>query len=238
MDMFERTRRLIGAEALETLNDARVIVFGLGGVGGSVAEALLRAGVGHLTFVDADCVDETNLNRQIIATRETVGMPKAEAMRARALSIRPDADVLAVQAFYDAQSAGRFDLSAYDYVADAIDTVTSKLLLIERATAAGVPIISAMGAGNKLDPSRFRVCDIAKTSVCPLARVMRRELKKRGIDHLKVVFSPEQAAPTQQREAPPPGRRSVPASAPWVPPTAGLLLAQAVILDLISNRSK
>ena len=203
MDMFERTRRLIGAEALEALNDARVIVFGLGGVGGSAAEALLRAGVGHLTFVDADCVDETNLNRQIIATRETVGMPKAEAMRARALSIRPDADVLAVQAFYDAQSAGRFDLSAYDYVADAIDTVTSKLLLIERAVAAGTPIISAMGAGNKLDPSRFRVCDISKTSVCPLARVMRRELKKRGIDHLKVVFSDEAAAPAHGRRARP-----------------------------------
>ena len=226
MDMFERTRRLIGAEALKALNDARVVVFGLGGVGGSAAEALLRAGVGHLTFVDADCVDETNLNRQIIATRETVGMPKAEAMRARALSIRPDADVLAVQAFYDAQSAGRFDLSAYDYVADAIDTVTSKLLLIERATAAGVPIISAMGAGNKLDPSRFRVCDISKTSVCPLARVMRRELKKRGIDHLKVVFSDEPPLP-------PTGGARAPASISFVPTAAGLVLAGAIVRDLI-----
>lgn len=231
MDMFERTRRLIGAEALETLNDARVIVFGLGGVGGSAAEALLRAGVGHLTFVDADCVEETNLNRQIIATRETVGMPKAEAMRARALSIRPDADVLAVQAFYDAQSAGRFDLSAYDYVADAIDTVTSKLLLIERATAAGVPIISAMGAGNKLDPSRFRVCDIAKTSVCPLARVMRRELKKRGIDHLKVVFSDEAPLP------PTDGARA-PASISFVPTAAGLVLAGAIVRDLIGAQPR
>ena len=226
MDMFERTRRLIGAEALERLDRARVIVFGLGGVGGSAAEALLRAGVGHLTFVDADCVDVTNLNRQIIATQETVGMPKAEAMRARALSIRPDADVQAVQAFYDAGSAPQFDLQAYDYVADAIDTVTSKLLLIERATAAGTPIISAMGAGNKLDPARFRVADIRQTSVCPLARVMRRELKKRGIGHLKVVFSDEPPLTAID------GARA-PASISFVPTAAGLVLAGAIVRDLI-----
>ena len=226
MDQFERTRRLIGADALETLRRSRVIVFGLGGVGGSAAEALLRAGVGNLTFVDADCVDETNLNRQIIATRETVGQPKAEAMRFRALSIWPEANIEAVRAFYDAQTAGQFDLSSYDYVADAIDTVTSKLLLIERAVAAGTPIISAMGAGNKLDPSRFRVADISQTSVCPLARVMRRELKKRGIAHLKVVFSDE--APLPPRD----GERA-PASISFVPTAAGLVLAGAIVRDLI-----
>lgn len=226
MDMFERTRRLIGAEAMEKLDRARVIVFGLGGVGGSAAEALLRAGVGHLTFVDADRVDGTNLNRQIIATRETVGMPKAEAMRARALSIRPDADVRAVRVFYDEQTAGGLDLREYDYVADAIDTVTSKLLLIGRATAAGTPIISAMGAGNKLDPSRFRVSDISKTSVCPLARVMRRELKKRGIERLKVVFSDEPPLPPKD------GARA-PASISFVPTAAGLVLAGAIVRDLI-----
>lgn len=226
MDMFDRTRRLIGAEALERLRKARVIIFGLGGVGGSAAEALVRAGVGRLTFVDADCVDATNLNRQIVATQDTVGMPKAEAMRARALAIFPEAQIEAVRAFYDAHTADRFDLRAYDYVADAIDSVSAKLLLIERATAAGTPIISAMGAGNKLDPSRFRVADIYATSVCPLARVMRRELKKRGIARLKTVYSDEEPLPPQD------GERS-PASISFVPPAAGLVLAGAIVRDLI-----
>lgn len=226
MDMFDRTRRLIGAEALERLRKARVIIFGLGGVGGSAAEALVRAGVGRLTFVDADCVDATNLNRQIVATQDTVGMPKAEAMRARALAICPEAQIEAVRAFYDAHTADRFDLRAYDYVADAIDSVSAKLLLIERATAAGTPIISAMGAGNKLDPSRFRVADIYATSVCPLARVMRRELKKRGIARLKTVYSDEEPLPPQD------GERS-PASISFVPPAAGLVLAGAIVRDLI-----
>ena len=237
MDMFERTRRLIGAEALEALNDARVIVFGLGGVGGSAAEALLRAGVGHLTFVDADCVDETNLNRQIIATQETVGLPKAEAMRARALSIRPDADVLAVQAFYDAQNAARFDLRAYDYVADAIDTVTGKLELITRAKAAGTPILCAMGTGNKLDPTSFTVTDLSKTAGDGLARVMRKELKKRGITHLKVVYSTELPHKTLFQPEPEPGstRRSTPGSVPFVPPVAGLIAASQVVKDLLAK---
>ncbi len=226
MDMFDRTRRLIGAEALERLRKARVIIFGLGGVGGSAAEALVRAGVGRLTFVDADCVDATNLNRQIVATQDTVGMPKAEAMRARALAIFPEAQIEAVRAFYDAHTADRFDLRAYDYVADAIDSVSAKLLLVERATAAGTPIISAMGAGNKLDPSRFRVADIYATSVCPLARVMRRELKKRGIARLKTVYSDEEPLPPQD------GERS-PASISFVPPAAGLVLAGAIVRDLI-----
>lgn len=226
MDMFDRTRRLIGAEALERLRKARVIIFGLGGVGGSAAEALVRAGVGRLTFVDADCVDATNLNRQIVATQDTIGMPKAEAMRARALAIFPEAQIEAVRAFYDAHTADRFDLRAYDYVADAIDSVSAKLLLIERATAAGTPIISAMGAGNKLDPSRFRVADIYATSVCPLARVMRRELKKRGIARLKTVYSDEEPLPPQD------GERS-PASISFVPPAAGLVLAGAIVRDLI-----
>ena len=226
MDMFDRTRRLIGAEALERLRKARVIIFGLGGVGGSAAEALVRAGVGRLTFVDADCVDATNLNRQIVATQDTVGMPKAEAMRARALAIFPEAQIEAVRAFYDAHTADRFDLRAYDYVADAIDSVSAKLLLIERATAAGTPIISVMGAGNKLDPSRFRVADIYATSICPLARVMRRELKKRGIARLKTVYSDEEPLPPQD------GERS-PASISFVPPAAGLVLAGAIVRDLI-----
>ena len=226
MDSFERTRRLIGAEALDVLRRSRVIVFGLGGVGGSAAEALVRAGVGNLTFVDADCVEETNLNRQIIATRETIGRPKADVMRERALSICPEAQIEAVRVFYDMSTAGRFDLGAYDYVADAIDTVSSKLLLIERAASAKTPIISALGAGNKLDPSRFRVADIFQTSVCPLARVMRRELKKRGIARLKTVFSDE--PPLTARD----GERS-PASISFVPPAAGLVLAGAIVRDLI-----
>ena len=226
MDMFDRTRRLIGAEALERLRKARVIIFSRGGVGGSAAEALVRAGVGRLTFVDADCVDATNLNRQIVATQDTGGMPKAEAMRARALAIFPEAQIEAVRAFYDAHTADRFDLRAYDYVADAIDSLSAKLLLVERATAAGTPIISAMGAGNKLDPSRFRVADIYATSVCPLARVMRRELKKRGIARLKTVYSDEEPLPPQD------GERS-PASISFVPPAAGLVLAGAIVRDLI-----
>lgn len=224
MIQFERTARLIGEEGLARLQKARVIVFGLGGVGGSAAEALVRAGIGSLTFVDGDRVDPTNLNRQIVATAQTVGQPKAEAMRERALSICPQADIRAMNMFFDAETVDQFDLAGYDYVADAIDSVPSKLLLIKRARAAGTPVISAMGAGNKLDPSRFRVADISNTSVCPLARVMRRELKKCGIERLKVVFSDE---PPLKNGAGAPGSIS------FVPPAAGLVLAGAIVLDLI-----
>jgi len=226
MDQRQRTIRLIGEEAQEKLRRARVIVFGIGGVGGFAAEALVRAGVGALAFVDGDRVDVTNLNRQIIATRETIGRPKAELMRERALLINPEAHVEAHHVFFDAQTAGQFDFSAYDYVADAIDKVASKLLLIECAHRAGAPVISAMGAGNKLDPSRFRVADIAETSVCPLARVMRRELKKRGIEHTKVVFSDEMPRETLD------GARA-PGSISFVPSAAGLVLAGAIVRDLI-----
>ncbi len=226
MEQHQRTMRLIGEEAQRRLLNARVIIFGIGGVGGFVAEALARAGVGTLTFVDRDCVDITNINRQIIACHEAIGRPKAELMRERALSIHPAARIEAVQVFYNAETADQFDLSRYDYVADAIDTVASKLLLIERAHAAGVPVISAMGAGNKLDPARFCVTDIQKTSACPLARVMRRELKKRGIEHAKVVFSDEPARKTLD------GARA-PGSISFVPSAAGLIMAGAIVRDLI-----
>lgn len=223
---FERTVRLIGEEAQKTLNASRVAIFGIGGVGSFVAEALCRAGVGSLTFIDADVVDETNINRQLIALHSTVGMAKCEVMKTRALDICPGAHIEALRMFYDAETAGSIDLSTFDYVVDAIDSVTSKLLLIQRASEAGTPVISAMGAGNKLDPTMFRVADISETSVCPLARVMRRELKKRGIEHLKVVYSQEQPLS-------PEGDRRLPASISFVPSAAGLVIAGAVIRDLI-----
>lgn len=226
MEQHQRTLRLIGANAHARLQESRVAVFGIGGVGGFAAEALIRAGVGTLLFVDGDCVDITNVNRQIIATHETVGLPKVDVMKKRALSINPDIKIDARRVFFDAETVTQFDFTQYDYVVDAIDSVTSKILLIERAVQAGTPIISAMGAGNKLDPARFRVEDIAKTSVCPLARVMRRELKKRGIEHLKVVFSDE--LPLKALD----GDRS-PGSISFVPSAAGLVLAGAVVRDLI-----
>ncbi|NLD58572.1 MAG: tRNA threonylcarbamoyladenosine dehydratase [Clostridiales bacterium] len=228
MEQHQRTVRLIGIEAQEKLRRAKVIVFGIGGVGGFAAEALVRAGVGTLAFVDGDCVDITNLNRQIIATHDTIGRPKAEVMRERAHRINPMANVEARHVFFDGETAGQFDFSAYDYVADAIDKVASKLLLIECAHRAGTPIISAMGAGNKLDPSRFRVADIAETNVCPLARVMRRELKKRGIEHTKVVFSDEFPRETLDGER-------APGSISFVPSAAGLVLAGTIVRDLIGG---
>ena len=237
-EQFLRTEMLLGAPALERLAGAHVAVFGLGGVGSWCAEALARAGVGALTLVDQDTVGLTNLNRQILALHSTLGQPKAQAMARRVADINPGCRVTPLCARYEAADRERFFTQPYDYLVDAIDLVSCKLDLIQSALERSIPVVSALGTGNKLDASRFEITDIAKTTGCPLARIMRKELRRRGIEHLKVVFSPEQAAPTQQREAPPPGRRSVPASAPWVPPTAGLLLAQAVILDLISNRSK
>ena len=230
-DMFSRTRMLLGDAAMDRLKAARVAVFGIGGVGGHAVEALARSGVGALDLVDSDRVALSNLNRQIIATRDTLGMLKVEAAKARVLSINPDCAVETWPVFFLPETADRFDFTQYDYVIDAIDTVAGKLRLIEAAKAAGVPVISSMGAGNKLDPTAFRVADISETSVCPLARIMRRELKKRGIDHVKVVFSTEPAlvpAPTEE----PTARRSTPGSTAFVPAVAGLILAGEVIKDI------
>ncbi len=233
-DMFSRTRMLLGDEALDQLGRARVAVFGIGGVGGHVVEALARSGVGALDLIDSDRVVLSNLNRQIVATRDTLGMLKVEAAKARVLSINPDCEVRTWPIFYLPETADRFDFCQYDYVVDAIDTVAGKLQLIEAARAAGTPIISCMGAGNKLDPTAFRVADIAETSVCPLARVMRRELKKRGIDHVKVIYSTEPAlspAPADEETH----RRATPGSVAFVPAVAGLILAGEVIKDIMMN---
>ena len=234
-DMFSRTRMLLGDEAMERLSRARVAVFGIGGVGGHVVEALARSGVGALDLIDSDRVVLSNLNRQIIATQDTLGMRKVDAAKARVLSINPRCQVRTYPIFYLPETADQFDFSQYDYVVDAIDTVAGKLQLIEAAQAAGVPILSCMGAGNKLDPTAFRVADISKTSVCPLARVMRRELKKRGIEHVKVVYSTESAlSPAPADE--PTGRRATPGSTAFVPAVAGLILAGQVIRDIGAGR--
>lgn len=222
---FERTVRLIGEDAQRRLMESSVAVFGIGGVGSFAAEALARAGIGRLTFIDADAVDTTNINRQLTALNSTVGQPKCEVMKRRALDINPNVQIEAMQMFYGADTADRIDLARFDYIIDAIDSVSSKLLLIERASAAEVRIISAMGAGNKLDPTAFRVADISKTKVCPLARVMRRELKKRGISKLKVVYSEEEPIS-------PAGDARLPASISFVPSVCGLVLAGEVIKDL------
>ena len=223
---------LLGAEAMERLRAAHVIVFGLGGVGSWCAEALARSGVGRLTLVDEDSVAESNLNRQVCALGSTIGRPKAEVMAARLRDIAPDAEIIPVTARYEAASRGRFFPGDYAYVADCIDLVSCKLDLIEAALEGGTPIISALGTGNKLDASRFEVCDIAETRGCPLARVMRRELRRRGVEHLRVVYSPEEALGPSQPDAPPPGRRSVPGSTVWVPASAGLLMAQTIVLSI------
>lgn len=223
-EAFIRTAALIGEEAVQRLHSARVILFGVGGVGSYTAEALCRAGVGHITLVDGDVVSVSNLNRQLAALHSTIGQPKAEVMKARMLDVNPSMDAVALNLFYDASTAGQIDLASFDYVVDAIDSVSSKLLLIEACHALGIPSISCMGAGNKLDPTRFEIEDISKTTVCPLARVMRRELKKRGILHHKVVYSREEPVHSA-------GDRT-PASISFVPSAAGLVLAGAVIRDL------
>lgn len=227
MHEFDRTIRLVGEEGQARLLRAKVALFGLGGVGSYALEALVRAGIGEMLLVDGDVVEETNLNRQLIATRATLGQPKSEVARARALSIRPDMVIDARHAFYDAQTAGQFDLSRYDWVVDAIDTVSSKLLLIEQARAAGAKVISCMGAGNKLH-TEFEIADIEKTSVCPLARRMRAELKKRGIQGVLAVYSKEPPLRPQDGER-------APASISYVPGAAGLTLAGAVIRDLLGR---
>ena len=235
LNEFSRTRMLLGEDAMSRLAAARVAVFGIGGVGGHVVEALARSGVGTLELIDNDTVSLTNINRQIIALHSTVGMPKVDAARARVLDICPQTQVIAHRAFFTPETAAQFDFTQYSYVVDAIDTVSGKIELAVRAHAAGVPILSCMGAGNKLDPTAFEVTDISKTSVDPLARVMRRELRRRGIEHLTVVYSKEPARtplPDPDVEAEKGKRRSVPASNAFVPAVAGLIAASKVIRDL------
>ena len=225
-EQFSRTALLLGIDAVERLKKSCVAVFGLGGVGGYVTEALARSGVGHFILFDNDTITELNLNRQIIALHSTIGKYKTEVMRERIKDINPDARVDINTVFYLPENADQFDLSCCDYIVDAIDTVTAKLDIISRASELGVPVISAMGTGNKTEPTRLEVTDIYKTSVCPLARVMRRELKARGIRHLKVVYS---------KEEPKKGIGRVPASCAFVPSVAGLIIAGEVIRDLISE---
>lgn len=228
-DKFIRTRNLIGDEAMEKLAKSRVAVFGIGGVGGHVVEALARSGVGAIDIIDRDTVAESNINRQIIATLSTVGKYKVDAMKERIADINPDCKVGAYHCFYLPDTKDEFDLSNYDYVVDAVDTVTAKLTLVCEAKEKGVPIISSMGAGNKLNPAMFEVADIYKTSVCPLAKVMRRELKKRGIESLKVVYSKEEAIKPDNGS----GEERTPGSTAFVPSVAGLIIASEVIKDLI-----
>lgn len=232
-DQFSRTELLIGKDNIERLVKARVAVFGIGGVGGYVVEALARSGVGTLDLIDNDTVSVTNINRQIIATTSTVGQYKVEVAKKRLLDINPEMTVYTHQTFYMPQTADQFDFTQYDYVVDAIDTVTGKLELVVQADRAGVPIISSMGAGNKLDPTAFEVTDIYKTSVCPLAKVMRRELKKRGIRKLKVVYSREKALTPVGDTGEQIERRQIPGSVAFVPSVAGLIIAGEVVKDLI-----
>lgn len=234
-EQFLRTEMLLGEAAMEKLAAAHVAVFGLGGVGSWCAEALARSGVGALTLVDNDQVGMTNLNRQAQALHSTLGLDKTEALARRIRDINPNCSLHLIPEKYEAAARESFFTVSYDYIVDAIDLVSCKLDLIETALQRGISIISSMGTGNKLDPSQFRVADISKTEGCALARIIRKELRARNIRHHKVVFSPELPAQTNQKEAPPPGRRSVPASAPWVPPVAGFLLAGAVIQDLIKE---
>lgn len=233
---FLRTEMVLGDRALEKLSRCHVAVFGLGGVGSYAAEILARSGVGELTLVDQDTLSLTNINRQLYALSSTVGEYKAEVAARRCRDINPDIRVHPLCATYDAAHREDFFAGKFDYIADCIDLVTCKLDLIQQAGERGIPIISALGTGNKLDASLLRVSDIEKTEGCPLARVVRRELRRRGIRHHKVVWSPEEARRTAQPESPPPGRRSVPASVVWVPATAGLLLASEVVRDLTSVR--
>ena len=239
-EQFSRTALLLGDSGIARLNNARVAVFGIGGVGGYAVEALARSGIGALDLIDHDTVSLSNINRQIIATHDTVGRRKVDVAKERILSINPDCCVRTFPVFFLPDTVDTFDFSQYDYVVDAIDTVTAKLLLAEKTYAAGVPLISAMGTGNKLDPTAFEVTDINKTTFCPLARIMRKELKKRGIPHLKVVYSQEPAmTPGVDSDEPMElaGRKPVPGSTAFVPAVAGLILAGAVIKDLTTTSS-
>ena len=240
MDRYSRTQFLLGEDGMEKLKNARVAVFGLGGVGGYVAEALARSGVGALTLVDHDTISLSNINRQILATENTVGKDKVTVAAERILSINPQIRVTPKKTFYLPETAAEFDFTEYDYVVDAIDTVTGKMMLIQTAKAANTPIISCMGTGNKLDPTAFRVGDISETSVCPLARIIRKECKKRGIERLKVVWSTED--PVKNPLPPddpawaelPEGRNALPGSVCFVPAVAGMIIAGEVIKDFIT----
>ena len=232
-----RTAMLLGQEAVERLEKARVAVFGIGGVGGYTLEALARAGIGALDLIDSDTVSRSNINRQLLATHSTVGMLKVEAGKRRVLDINPDCRITTWPVFYTPETADQFDFTQYDYIVDAIDTVTGKLQLVQAAREAGTPIICCMGTGNKLDASAFEVSDISKTTMCPLARIMRKELGKRGIKHLKVVYSQEEAlTPTGwEEEAKLLGKRQIPGSVSFVPGAAGLILAGEVIKDIAAG---
>ncbi|MBE5901412.1 MAG: tRNA threonylcarbamoyladenosine dehydratase [Lachnospiraceae bacterium] len=253
LDQFSRTRLLLGEEAMTGLQNKRVAIFGIGGVGGYVCEALVRSGVGHFDLIDDDNVCLTNLNRQIIATRKTVGRDKVEVMKERMLDINPEVDVRTHKCFFLPENADTFPFEEYDYVVDAVDTVTAKIEIIMRCKALNVPVISCMGAGNKLDPSRFKVADIYKTTMCPLAKVMRHEMKKRGVKKLKVVYSDEKPVrPLEDMSNScrnhcicPPGaahkcteRRDIPGSIAFTPAAAGLVLASEVLKDLTNGFSR
>ena len=239
MNEFSRSELVLGAEGIQKLKKSSVAVFGVGGVGSFTVEALVRSGVENIAIFDDDKVCITNINRQLIATRKTVGKNKVEVMRDRILEINPKVSVAIHQVFYGADNADEFDLSKYNYIVDAIDTVSSKLILIERAKEANTPIISSMGAGNKLDPTRFEVTDIYKTSMCPLARAMRSELRKRGVDSLKVVYSKEPALKPigneDETERNSTSRKQIPGSVSFVPSVAGLIIAGEVIKDIIGK---
>lgn len=234
-EQLVRTELLLGEEGVKILSDSRVAVFGVGGVGGFAIEALARSGVGTLDIIDNDQVCESNLNRQIIALHSTIGRNKTDVMKERIADINPDIRVNVHQCFYLPENADSFDFTQYDYIIDAIDTVAGKIQLVMQAQAAGTPIISCMGAGNKLDPARFEVSDIYKTSVCPLAKVMRKELKARGVKSLKVVYSREEAMKPVQTIAEG-KRRAIPGSIAFVPSVAGLILAGEVIKDLVRSK--
>lgn len=234
---FSRTARIFGADGMERLQSANVAVFGVGGVGSYIAEGLARSGVGHISLIDSDAVDITNLNRQLEALSGTVGKPKAQAMRERILQINPECEVIVHDCFFLPENSDSFDFTQYSYVADAVDTVTAKIELVVKAQREGVPIISSMGTGNKLCPAMLEVSDIYKTSVYPLARVMRQELKKRGVKRLKVVYSKEEPIQALKSEEDNPHRRSIPASAVFVPGTAGLIIASEIVKDIVQHKA-
>ena len=238
LNQFSRTELLLGSEAMEKLRSSRIAIFGIGGVGGFVAEALARSGIFHLDLIDSDSVSLTNLNRQIIALHSTVGRPKVDVMRERILDINPEADVRTYQCFFLPETKDQFDFSQYDYVVDAVDTVKAKLELIVRAKENNVPIICSMGAGNKLDPTAFEVADISETSVCPLARVMRQECKKRGLRGVKVVYSKERPVEIKiqagDESLEKKGNSIAPGSIAFVPSVAGLIIASEVVKDLMA----
>lgn len=233
--IFSRTHMLLGDEAMQKLENAKVAVFGIGGVGGYAAEALVRSGIGEIHVIDNDAVSPSNINRQLYALHSTVGQDKVDVAKKRMLDINPDVKVEAFKTFYNEETASQFDFKNYDYIVDAVDTVSAKILLVMKAKEAGTPIISSMGTGNKLCPQNFEVADIYKTSMCPLAKVMRYELKRRGVKKLKVVYSKEQPVMPIGFENMSNDKRRTPASTPFVPPVAGFIIAAEVVKDIIKK---